>query len=190
VATIPNVRGTAIAGRIKYARRRGGDAAVEKVIAQLGDRVVAARLRERAALPHDWYPLPVLIELTVALDRLFGKGDGSLIRELSGDVAEDNLKTIYRLFVRMLSPSYTAEKAMSLWRQYYDSGELVVTASEPNHLAFELRDFAMPHPVHCEAVAGWILRYGKLAGYAGATVVHSSCRGKGQPRCEFHARWQ
>jgi hypothetical protein len=183
------VKGTAIAGRIAFARRRGGDAAVAALLSGLSDRSEAEQLALTGALRSSWYSFPTFLELTEGLDRRFGKGDGELIPEIAGDVAEGDLKTVYKIFFRLASPHFIIGKAAQVWRQYYDSGEMSVCEERPGFARIELRNFETPHRSHCLAVRGWIQRTLLLSGAGNPKVVHPRCRTAGASVCEFLGDW-
>lgn len=183
------VKGTAISGRLEYARRRGGDEAVRTLVAGIGDPTSRAELSDGKALKSNWYPFSVMIDISVGIDRLFGKGDLGIVEQVGGDVAAADLNGVYKFFMAMASPQYLMDKAASLWRNYYDSGEMAVIDRGETHAILELRGFDTPHRVHCLAVKGWMMRTLELCGCKNVRGVHRECRALGHARCVFEGRW-
>ncbi len=186
---MPNVKGTSIAARLDWVRRHGGDEAVAAVLAQLSDQKEVEQIRVTGALKSAWYPYRMFIELIEAIDRRFGKGDGSLIPTLGGEVARADLKTVYKVFFKLASPNFIVEKATQVWSRYYDSGSLVTRQNDPGHVIIEMRDFVQPHRAHCLSVLGWMRETLRMSGASDCEVVHTTCRTRGQAICEFEAHW-
>jgi hypothetical protein len=183
------VKGTAISGRLNYARRRGGDEAVQTIVNGLSDPAARELLADGKPLKSNWYPFSALVDITVGIDRLFGKGDLSIVQEVGGDVAEADLNGVYKLFMQFASPQYLVDKAASLWRNYYDSGELLVVERGQDMAMLELRAFDAPHRAHCLSVLGWMIRSLKLCGCKDVVGTHPECRAQGHGRCVFRATW-
>lgn len=182
-----NVKGTAINGRLQYVLRHHGPQALSDVLGSLGGKTAGHDLRH-GALKSNWYPMSLFIALTQAIDRICGKGDGALYRQVAGQTAEDDLSTVYKVFFKFAKPSFIISKAASLWRQYYDTGQLHVT-SQPGFCELELIDFGEPSFVHCESVIGWAMRSIELTGAKNVKGEHVSCRDKGEKRCVLRVTW-
>jgi hypothetical protein len=187
---VVKVKGTAISGRLGYARRRGGEEAVQAIVAGITDRETRELLADGKALKSVWYPFSALVDITVGIDRRFGKGDLGIVQEVGGDVAEADLNGVYKLFMSFASPHYLVDKAASIWRNYYDSGELVVIDRGERFAVLELRDFATPHRAHCLSVLGWMVRSLKLTGCKNVRGEHLKCRCLGDATCTWRGDWE
>ncbi len=182
------VKGTTIYGRLRWVNTYHSADAVTQVLDQLADREAAALLK-RGPMRSSWYPFELFVDLIACIDRVCGKGDGGLYRQLAGQVAEDDLKSIYKAFFRVASTGFIIGKAAQVWSQYYDSGKLNVLVREKNNVKLEISNFETPHQIHCESVAGWIHRTVELTGMEAVSVIHSECRAGGDDRCLFDATW-
>jgi hypothetical protein len=185
---LAKVKGTTLYGRLKYVRSHHGEAPLDRVLAELPDQDMARNLR-LGAIRSEWYPFETLVSLIEAIDRVCGKGDGALFRPMAAQIAEDDLKTVYKAFFRIASPGYIITKASHVWQQYYDAGELVILKNEPNAVDLEIRKFPTPNRTHCESISGWIERCIAMTGAASVLVSHPECRAEGRARCIFEARW-
>ncbi|MCP4899554.1 MAG: hypothetical protein GY906_21520 [bacterium] len=182
------VKGTAFCSRIAYVERHHGGKALEQVFDQMKDQGCAASLKKRA-LPSGWYSFENYVDLLETIDRVCGKGDGSLFRGMASQVAQDDLSTIYRAFIRVASPAFVLKKASHIWRQYYDSGDLQVLKDQPGEVLLEVCDMPNPQTAHCESISGWVEQCVRMTGAANAKVSHDSCRVRGDDRCIFNVRW-
>jgi hypothetical protein len=115
-----HVKGSAIAARLKWVRTHHGEAAVDRVREAMRLSVDAERLRFGVA-KSEWYPFELFVDLTETIDRVLGRGDGALISRVAGQSAEDDMRTIYKVFFRAMKPLFVVKKAAQVWRQHYDS---------------------------------------------------------------------
>lgn len=183
------VKGTAFKSRISYVQRHHGAEALDRVFAELEDRELAESLKKRA-MPGGWYSFENYVDLLRTIDRVCGTGSGTMFRPMGAQVAEDDLSTVYRIFMRVASPSFILKKASHIWRQYYDVGELVVTRDQPDLAQFEICDMPNPDIAHCDSIAGWTQKCIEMTGASDVNVEHSTCRTRGDDQCIFEATWK
>jgi hypothetical protein len=183
-----NVKGSAVTARLRYVRERHGEEAVQRLLDQLpaGTRATL----EGRVLPQAWVPYEVFVDVNVAVDRIFGKGDLSLCFELGRYAAEVNLPTLYRLFYRFGSPLYIFRRAAQLWSIHYDSGQLAAMEAGSNVARLEIIDFERPHRVHCLSVLGWASRSVELSGGVVLAAEEARCRTRGDETCEMVVAWR
>ena len=182
-----NVKGSALASRVLWVQLGHGGAGVERLLAQVSPEL-RATLAE-GIHKATWYPFDQFIELTVAIDRLFGQGDLSLVRELARHGADANLKTIYRLFYKVGTIHWILGRAVRLWSAHYDSGYLEVLTRGPTAAVLRVRGFDTPHPVHCQSVMGWAERSIELSGGKQVQSTETKCRTRGDELCQFETVW-
>ncbi len=184
------VKGTALAGRLKWVARHHGERGLDAVLGKLQDREAARRLRDHGALKSAWYPFDLYIDLTETVDRVLGKGDGALHRTSAAQTAEDDLSTVYKLFFRLLQPMFIFQKASQIWRSYYDSGRLETSSPAKNVVEIEIAAFQTPRWAHCESVLGWAQRSVELTGVKDVRAEHLECRERGAARCRMRLSWR
>ena len=90
------------------------------------------RLELLGLVPVGWYELALQHRLLRAIDDYFGRGDGALIDVIGAYEADQDLKTIHRLFLRLANPAYVLEKSGDYWSRFYDTGEWSVVRLSPN----------------------------------------------------------
>ena len=77
-----------------------------------------AEIIRHPALPLEWIPVRHFRALvTGALEQLFG-GDEARLGEWGCQAVRHDLRTIYRMFIRFLSPQFVIERAARLWATY------------------------------------------------------------------------
>jgi hypothetical protein len=183
----PQTKGTSVAAVIRFVEKEWGTDGLARLAAAVRP-VEAAGLVSGQVLAGSWYPFAHFVALLETAETLFG-GQGDISRREGMYCADYDLRGVYRVFIKLASPSFLVERAGKVWRQYYDSGELVVTESGPAAITFELREFAAPHRAHCETVLGWSQRAAELTGVGKVTGHHPRCRARGDANCVFRVSW-
>lgn len=181
-----NIKGSAITARVRYVREHYGEPGVRRVKEALSP-AHRQRLDEKV-MPHDWVPMELFLELCTEIDRLYGRGDLALCRELGRYAAKVNLPTLYRIFYALGSPRFIVGRAIRVWEVHYDSGRITAEFEEKPPLertTLTLRDFAMPHRAHCLSVLGWAERSVELSGGAVSESSETTCRTRGDDACRF-----
>jgi hypothetical protein len=186
-----HIKGSAVTARLRFVRELYGEPGVRRLKEAL---TPASRKRiEDKVMPHDWVPLPMFVEMCTEIDRLYGKGDLQLCRELGRFAAKVNLPTLYRIFYALGSPRFIISRAVRVWEVHYDSGKIdaAFEAKPPIEIAtLTLRDFATPTPVHCLSVLGWVERSVELSGGEIVEAFERTCRTRGDDACRFVVRYR
>lgn len=182
------MKGSALASRLLWVRLGHGEAGLE-ALERAASAELAPVLANGVAMAR-WYPFPLFVELNEVIDRLFGKGDLGLIKELARFGAEANLKTVYRLFYKVGTVRWILGRAARLWGAHYDTGELLVVEDRPGEAVLEIVGFDTPHRVHCLSVAGWCERSIEISGGRDVEGSEPECRARGDARCLIRATWK
>lgn len=183
-----NVKGSALSSRVLWVQLGHGAAGLDRLISQCSP-ALRAHIQEGIGKAK-WYPFEEFVELNVLIDRLFGKGDLGLIRELGRYGADANLTTIYRLFYKVGTTHWILGRAVRLWSAHYDSGFLEVLTRGPRTAILRIHNFETPDQVHCLSVAGWCQRSIELSGGENVQVVEPRCRTRGDELCQLEASWE
>ena len=183
---MPLMKGSAFTARFTYLRNHFPERWNELVHRFDTD---TRELAEGPCLKSSWYPFSCFIDLNLKADRLFGKGDLALCRELGRDAAKVNLPTLYRIFYRVGSPEYVLDKVASVWRQHHDSGEVTVVFPGPNRASYQVHDFGAPHRTLCRSLEGFLHGSLEVMGMRDIGVSEVHCRLDGAAVCEYHGTW-
>lgn len=160
------VEGSAITARIRWVRDRYGEPAYRRLRGALSEE--HRTLLEGRILPHAWVPFDLFVSIDVEADRLFGRGDPALCREM---------------------PSFLIRKAAPLPDVHYSSGRLTVE-EEQGGVHLRIDELAQPHRAHRPSVLGWPERSMELSGAQIPYAEEERCRTRGDDVCEIVARWR
>jgi hypothetical protein len=184
---VSNVKGSAFASRILWVRLHQGEAGIERLAREVSPAL--GELLHAGAVMSRWYPFEQYVELNLALDREFGRGDMALIKALGRHGADANLTTIYRLFYKVGTVKWILARAPRLWGMHYDSGTLHVDSYPGTEAGLRIEGFSEPHRAHCLSVWGWTERSIELSGGQNVHSEETACRVRGDASCRFLFSW-
>ena len=183
------MKGSALASRVLWVDLGHGRSGMDKLTAACSPSL-RANVEHGIAKAH-WYPFEEFVELNTVIDKVFGRGDLGLVRQLGRYGADATLTTIYRLFYKLGTVQWILGRAMRLWSAHYDSGYLEVQNRGGIHeTVLKIRGFETPHQVHCLSVLGWCERSIELSGADQVTGKETLCRTRGDEVCQIEASWK
>lgn len=173
-------RGTLLINAIGFVRERFGEDGHRKVRHALA-QPFPQPLREAS-----WVPLDLLVSYSERAKELLAPGEEDFFRGLGLYAGQNDRKG--RAMGVMVADLETATKmAPTLWRQFFDSGELQVAERRPEGAILRIVDFPTTRSL-CERITGSL--EGLLTGAAGAVLVQKTlCVLDGSPYCEYRLSW-
>ena len=165
--------------------RFGGDDGWKAVVEKLDDH---DREELASVIPVGWYSLEMYVRLIRAVDKVHGKGDLSLMKELGRFEAENDIKMIHRFFLRFTNPAFIIEKTSDYWKRFHDTGTWVVTRDD-HGVSAVLDGWGCVDAALCKELVAYLTRTLELAGAKNVLVEHPKCRGRADPQCIFKGRW-
>jgi hypothetical protein len=171
-----------------FAVTRFGDDGFERVLKAVSPE---DRRALESIIPVGWYELALYTRLIHCLNRLYGRGDFSLLDELGRYEARQDLTTVHRLFMRVANPGLILEKSMELWRRFHDTGRWDIARDPSGKSATgTLRDWGVVDEGLCMELNGYIQGIISVGSGRDVTVRHTSCRARGAATCVFEGRWR
>jgi hypothetical protein len=145
------------------------------------------QLKMQTVLPVGWYDVSLFGRLLRAIDKTFGTGDLSLLRDVGAFEAEQDFNRVLRVFLRVMTPGSIFRAEGHIWKHFQDSGKW---RSEPidNGMRATLSGWS-EDPALCEELSGYLVRLVQFTGGKKVTVTHELCRGHGHDACVFVYRW-
>jgi predicted hydrocarbon binding protein len=125
-----------------------------------------------------------------AIDRLYGRGDLAMCREIGRFSADWQLNSFHKLVLRWKSPRWMVEKAGTMWRHYHDTGRWeIVEQPDRNVVTGRLYEFHFVDAAFCMREQGWFERAVELTGGRQPVVRELRCRARGDDACEYSGTW-
>jgi hypothetical protein len=179
-----NVKGTSLVSTVRYIQETHGQTGLKQVFAGLSP--AERDLAEAGFLTSSWYPLDLLMKLTLLGKEQFGPKLPKALGKASADYA---LSRVYKIFFRVGSPQFIISRATAVYKNYYERGEMKAVVAEKGHAVVELSGIPSQAPEFCERLIGWQERMLELSGAKDVKVVHDLCLGRGDAVCRFEGWW-
>jgi hypothetical protein len=179
-------KGSTLRSTLAFVAAQGGAAVVGRVLERL-DR--GERSRVDGAAATDEVPMELLRSLWRAVDAELA-GDDPRWAERSGAYSIESMGVqLYRGILLKKSPIEFLTQRVSLFRLYYQPGDMVVVEEEPGRAILRLVGFDPGTTLFCRRQTGGLLRAVQLAGGQNASVRHVRCTVEGDAFCEWELRW-
>lgn len=184
---MPQIKGTAIRGLLKFVKSREYPGGVRGVLERMpGELRVPLGAQ---VLPSKWYPYATYGALLRVVDRELGRGDLSLMREVGVWAATQDSGTLLQVVMNMLSVERVLRMSGSFWSRICDTGTFATTELEKGRGVGQLSAFPDVAVEHCHLLAGWIEGMARAAGAKTVTMEKSKCVHRGDAVCEYRGGW-
>ena len=182
----PQAKGSTLRSTLRYVEAEHGAAAADAVLERLPDD---ERRRIESAGAMDEVPVELLRVLWDAVEGTVGKRDPGW-PEKSGAYSIQSMGVqLYGGILRKRDPLEFLSQPVSLFRLYYQPGNMEVVESEPGRAVLRLVGFP-GDPVFCRRQTGGLLRAVELAGGVRPSVRHVRCSVEGDAFCEWELQWE
>lgn len=181
------IKGTAIRGALKFVKESDSPHEIPDVLEKLPDSV--APVYEQRILAADWYPYEAYAELLRVLDEKIGRGDLSLMPELGRFGAQRDIRGVLKIIATFSSVEKLIARGDWFWNRYCDTGDSVVLESDSGRAVMALKDFPGIAIQHCHLLTGWLEGLSSAVGGKAVRVVKTRCVHRGDPWCQWDARW-
>ena len=182
----PQAKGSTLRSTLRYVEAEHGPDVAVGVL----DRLAADdRARIEAAGSTDEVPVELLRALWDAVEAAIGRRDPGW-PEKSGAYSIQSMGVeLYGGILRKRDPLEFLSQPVSLFRLYYQPGNMEVVEAEPGRAVLRLVGFP-GDPIFCRRQTGGLLRAVELAGGVHPSVRHVRCSVEGDAFCEWELRWE
>jgi hypothetical protein len=164
----------------------GGADTVERVLARLS---ADDRAWVEGAAATDEIPMELLRALWNAVDAEVAPADAHWAERSGAFSIESSGVQLYRGILLKKSPIEFLTQRVSLFRLYYQPGDMEVVQEEPGRAILRLVGFDPGTTIFCRRQTGGLLRAIELAGGSKASVRHVRCTVQGDAFDEWDLRW-
>jgi hypothetical protein len=149
---------------------------------------------EGLLLAGNWYPVGVWNRALKAYMSHHLTDTAAEMTAIARFVADRDLNTLFKVILRMRSAEFVLSRTDSLWSRYFDVGEFQQQQTEKRRFALSLNapvgEDEAPGELTCGlGVCGWLTQALELTGAKNSRIVHTRCRFRGAPQCEYDATW-
>ena len=179
-------KGSTLRSTLAFVAAHSGTAAVGRVLERLS---LEERGRMEGTAATDEVPMELLRRLWGAVDAELAKDDAGWAEKSGAYSIESMGVQLYRGILLKKSPIEFLTQRVSLFRLYYQPGDMVVVEEEPGRAILRLVGFDPGTTIFCRRQTGGLLRAIQLAGGQHASVRHVRCTVEGDAFCEWELRW-
>ncbi|MCU0723082.1 MAG: hypothetical protein MUC63_05645 [Planctomycetes bacterium] len=141
-------------------------------------------------LATEWYPLKTaLVEPVARICDLFFRGDLEGARESGRFSADQGLRGIYRVFVKLGSPAVIVKKAGTILPTYYRPSAMEVLENGAGRAVVRMTQFPQRFRVVEERICGWMQRAIEISGGKSVRVEVPVSMTEGDGVTEFRITW-
>jgi hypothetical protein len=180
-------KGFTIISAKEFVTKRFGEESWDKVVAQIDPAY--RDIISGSIFASNWNPFELQVAVYTAIDRLFGKGDFQLCREIGRYSADREHSTIHKATMMFGGLKIWMKLASLMWKQYHSAGKMDCTELSDGGGRVEVTEFNPIQKSFCYDLAGWIERTMELAGKKNVTIEHPQCLLDGDPACVYEGRW-
>ncbi len=149
-----NIKGVSIKNCQEYIEDNFGKEKWSEIFNELGEGS-KKHLPDGDIFPGNWYPIELFIEINEIIQRKYGEKNRRILRDAAKYGAMNNMKGIYRIFLKIATPEYALKRASMIFSQYFDEGTLKHTETGKDYLQFQLDNVDENH-VFFERFAGFV----------------------------------
>jgi len=185
-ALLHQAKGSTLRSTLAFVAAHAGTGTVARVLAALPADV---RAQVDAAGAMDEVPIALLRALWEGVDAELGPDDPRWAEKSGAYSIESMGVQLYRGILLKKSPIEFLTQRVSLFRLYYQPGDMEVVEEEPGRAILRLVGFEPGTTLFCRRQTGGLLRAIELAGGTAASVRHVRCAEEGDAFCEWELRW-
>ena len=180
-------KGSALRSTLAFVAQRAGERGVDDVLARLRPE---ERRAVSAVAATDEVPMELMRAVWSATDAVLGPADPGW-QERSGAFSIEGAGVqLYGGILLKQSPLEFLTQRVSLFRLFYQPGNMEVVEAENGRAVLRLVGFDAGDTTFCRRQTGGLLRSVELAGGASPSVRHVRCSVEGDAFCEWELRWE
>lgn len=183
---MPTAKGSTLRATLAFVEGTVGPERARAALARLDP---ALRARVTAAQATDEVPIGELFALWHAVDAEIGAEDPTWVERSGAHSIEAYGVQLYGGILRKASPLEFLTQSVSLYRLYYQPGDMRVIEVEEGRAVLRLVGFEVSDPFFCRRQTGGLGRALTLAGGTTPSVRHVRCASEGDAFCEWELKW-
>jgi uncharacterized protein (TIGR02265 family) len=165
----PRVKGSLLGARLTFVRGRGGDKALEQVLARLP--AAERQILSGWVLPIGWYSLELAQRLDDAIAEVLSPGDRERIfLEMGRESAQVNLTGAQAPFVKAGDPHFFLANVPRMYATYHSQGRRSYEKTGATSAVVRTFEAERTSADDCRIVVGWLERALQLSGAAAPRV--------------------
>ncbi len=138
------VKGTVVSDSIKAVKARHGEQAYASIVGLLKGETKSL-FEKGFVMPIGWYPLDAFVEFLEMDIRVTANGNGQELIRRSEVIIEQELKGIYKVFVKLGSPRFVLNRISTVHQTYFRGVGIEVSLPGPGQASLKYTGFERRH---------------------------------------------
>lgn len=182
------IKGAAFLRTSEYLEQKVGSEKTRQLLESLSAEDQAEI--SRARLTTERYSFDTLLRWRMQADKMFGKNDLKMVRDIADYSAEMELQGIYRFFISLTSPSFIMNKTARLYSQYMEPGTVTTQWLGEKKCHHDVSNYPDPPEHHETVFLSFIKRGLEISGARNVRCSHPACVLKSGPVCRYLMEWE
>lgn len=182
------VKGSAVAGIVEFVRGTFGEKGFARWLSLLSSQ--ARTIASEPITYSAWHPGNLIAEMRLAIVNEFFGADRSRMRELGKFTARKSFTGVYKLAIRLGSPSWVIGRIGMVFEQMYRPGKVTVLLQEDRHAIVRLDGFPDNTGIMAHVFCGALDVAGELSGAKNFVVTTRKIDESSDHVYEVEVRWQ
>ena len=180
-------KGSALHSTLNFIAADVGAAGLKRILQEISPEW---REQIERASPTDEVPFDLLLALWHAVDDVLKSQDATWVERAGAFSIESLGVQLYGGILRKPSPLEFLTQRISLFRLYYQPGDMEVVEQSPGRAVLRLVDWDEADALFCRRQTGGLRRAVELAGGAQPAARHVRCAAEGDAFCEWELTWK
>lgn len=183
------VKGSAVATLPVFVKEKFGEDGFQKWLDSLSPE--AQGVFAKNVIPVGWFPLEqILSKPTKKICDLFYNGKLKGAWDSGRFSAEQGLKGVYKVFIKLGSAAFITKKASSILPTYYEPSEMKVADLQSNNAIIHITKFEDASEIIDNRIGGWMEKALELSGYKTVNISITKSLARGASFSEFQVSWK
>lgn len=183
------VKGSAVATLPLFVKENFGEDGLQKWLTALSPET--QNIFSKNVVSVGWFPLDqTLTEPTKKICDLFYNGNMKGAWDSGRFSAEQGLKGVYKVFIKLGSAAFITKKASSILPTYYEPSEMKVADLKSDSTVIHITKFEEASEIIDNRIGGWMEKALELSGYKTVNISITKSIAKGSPFTEFQVSWK
>jgi hypothetical protein len=184
------IKGVEFNDAYEYFLKNAGNTGMEKVKAALAPAVRESLFSKGSILAVEWYDYAAYVNFVFTAVKILGNNQPDFLYNMAVYQAQKLYNGPWKLFFKILSPSFVIKKAAQFWRLSYDSGDVTILICTKDHVSFKVTNFPdIPKDHELEQIP-FFEELMRVSNCREPHATHPKCIARGDDCCLFHLDWK
>jgi hypothetical protein len=181
------IKGSAIHDAIESLKKRSGEQVFTSVISSLDNESKATF--QKIILSSGWYSLDHFSKFLESDIRIIAHGDESELITKAEIIVENQLKGIYKIFVKLGSPEFVLNKLSAIHKSYFRGVSIEIKMTGPNEAKIKYIGFEKQHRLIGFVIIGFYKKALEISGAKQVNTKYTVLIEEEKGYCELVITW-